>query len=190
MKEPSPARKRTDALHARAIKFATDVNQLYPNEEMNYPSRIVWEQLVRAADSTSNNLIEAGNGSSDADFLNKLRLALREAKESRACLTKIRLAPLQNAQGVIERGLEQEADELCAIFATIIINMELRIAEERDRNERRRRRYPPRVCISRCGSRFSAFNGINGERSRTSSRFSAPRSVRACQTPVINSRRP
>lgn len=124
MKEPSQARKRTLALHDRAIRFSTNVNLSFPADLQNYPSKVVWEQLIRAADSTSNNLIEADNGSTDADFLNKMRLALREAKESKTCLTKIRLAFLGNAARVVELRLEQEADELCAIFSTIITNMD------------------------------------------------------------------
>ena len=139
MKEPSPARKRTLALQSRAIAFSTNVNQSYPEGEQNYPSKIVWEQLVRAADSTSNNLIEADNGSTDADFLNKMRLALREAKESKTCLTKIRLASLANAPRVSELGLENEADELCAIFATIVKKMEIRLGNERHAQKAGRR---------------------------------------------------
>ena len=131
MTEPSAARQRTLALQQRAIRFSTNVNQCYPDTTMNYPSAVVWDQLVRASDSASNNLVEAGNGSSNADFLNKMRLALREAQESKACLQKIRLAPLANAARTIERGLEQEADELCAIFSTIITNMERRLAREK-----------------------------------------------------------
>jgi four helix bundle protein len=129
MKEPSEARKRTRALHERAILFSTNVNRSYPEVRMNYPSEVVWGQLIRAADGTSNNLIEADNGSTDADFLNKMRTALREAKESKACLAKIRRAPLANAQRVAELGLERQADELCAIFSTIITKMEKRLAE-------------------------------------------------------------
>jgi four helix bundle protein len=113
------------------------VNQSFPQDQLNYPSKVVWEQLVRAADSTSNNLIEADNGSTDADFLNKMRLALREAKEAKTCLTKVRLAPLANAARVLELRLEQEADELCAIFSTIVTNMEIRLGEERQRLRRR-----------------------------------------------------
>jgi four helix bundle protein len=55
---------------------------------MNRPSEIVWDQLVRAADSTSSNLVEAGNGSTDADFLNKMRLALRERRNRRPACRK------------------------------------------------------------------------------------------------------
>lgn len=105
---------------------------------MNIPSRVVWDQLVRAADSSSNNLVEAEGASSDADFLSKMRIALREAKESRTCLRKVRLGPLANASLVIERNLEQEADELAAIFATIIIKMERRLAENVSASRKRR----------------------------------------------------
>jgi four helix bundle protein len=138
MREPSEARKRTLALHTRAIAFSNRINQSYPAASMSYPSEVVWKQLVRAGDSTSNNLVEAGDGCTDADFLHRMRTALREAKESRACLQKIRMGPLANAGRVIELGLEQEAEELCAIFATIIINMERRLASSRKRrgNER------------------------------------------------------
>lgn len=96
---------------------------------MNIPSREVWIQLVRAANSVSNNLVEAEGASSDADFLSKMRIALREAKESRTCLRKICLGPLANQSLVIERNLEKEADELAAIFATIIIKVERRLTE-------------------------------------------------------------
>jgi four helix bundle protein len=138
MREPSEARKRTLALQERAIRFSNAINQSYPSDAVNHPSRVVWDQLVRAGDSTSNNLVEADAASSEADFLHKMRTALREAKESKACLQKVRLGPLANASQVRERGLEQEADELCAIFTTIIMNMEKRLAAEHAARQRRR----------------------------------------------------
>lgn len=125
------------ALHARAIRFSTNVNQTYPNAPMTYPSEVVWRQLVRSADSVSNNLAEAGNGSSDADFLNKMRLALREGEESKACLTKILNGPLANASRVHELRLDNETDQLCAIFSSIITNMSIRLAEEARRTRRK-----------------------------------------------------
>ena len=87
----------------------------------------------------SNNLIEADAASSHPDFVNKMRIALREAKESKACLAKIRLGPLANASQVEALRLETEADELCAVYATIVMNTEKRMAQEAaSRRERRR----------------------------------------------------
>ena len=131
MKEPSEKRKRTLALHERAIRFSNGVNISCPQEFSNVPSKHVWNQLVRAADSTSNNLIEADDASSDADFLNKMGIALREAKESRAALIKIRLGRLDNFHATNERDLESEAGQLAAIFSAIIRNMRFRLEEER-----------------------------------------------------------
>lgn len=130
MKERTAKRKRTLALHERAIQFSTGVNTACPERFSNIPSQRVWDQLVRAADSTSNNLIEADDALSDADFLNKMGIALREAKESRAALMKIRLGSLDHARIVAERELESEAGQLAAIFAAIIRNMRLRLEEE------------------------------------------------------------
>ena len=139
MKKPSPARQRTEALHERAIRFSVNVNESCPPGRLEKPSEVVWAQLVRAADGTSNNLVEADNGSSDADFLNKMRIALREAKESRTCLRKIRLGRLANSATVIALGLEQEADQLAAIYFSIIANMERRLAQQAQNKAARRR---------------------------------------------------
>ena len=130
MKEPSDKRKRTLALHERALRFSFNVNNCCPTKFSTVPSSRVWDQLIRAADSTSNNLIEADGASTDADFLNKMAIALREAKESHAALMKVRICRLDNANRVDSLGLESEAGQLAAIFATIILNMRMRLAAE------------------------------------------------------------
>ena len=81
MKEPSDKRKRSLALHERAIRFSTNVNACCPECPMTLPSRRVWDQLVRAADSTSNNLIEADGASGAGPISRQDGIALREAKE-------------------------------------------------------------------------------------------------------------
>jgi four helix bundle protein len=121
MREPSDARKRTIALQERALRFSAAVNSACPKRCNDLPSSTVWGQLVRAADSMSSNLVEADNASSTADFIHKMRLTLREAKESRQALTKLRLSKLDGHDRV--EGLEKEADELAAIFATIVLKV-------------------------------------------------------------------
>jgi four helix bundle protein len=105
MKEPSAKRQRTLALHDRALRFSNAVNISCPQRFTSTPSAVVWDQLVRAADGTSNNLIEADAASSDADFLSKMGIALREAKESRAALAKIRMGGGSVRIFVCEAGL-------------------------------------------------------------------------------------
>jgi four helix bundle protein len=133
MKEPSPKRKRTLALQERAIRFSVNVNACCPERPSNLPSKTVWSQLVRAADSTSNNLVEADDAVSDADFLHKMSIALREAKESRTALMKLRLGLLDNHEKVDRLELEPEATQLTAIFSTIIRNMRWRLESQKEK---------------------------------------------------------
>jgi four helix bundle protein len=139
MKEPSEKRKRTLALQERPLRFSTGVIGCCPERFSGPASARVWDQLVRAADSTSNNLIEADGASSDADFLNKMSIALREAKESRAALMKIRVCGLDACDKTTGLQLESEASQLSAIFASIILNMRLRLEQEARQKQRRTR---------------------------------------------------
>ena len=93
---------------------------------------------ARGADSASNNLIEADDATSEADFLSKISIALREVKESRAALIKLRLGHLDHFQCTAEQELESEASQLAAIFATIILNMRLRLEQERANRKARK----------------------------------------------------
>jgi four helix bundle protein len=134
MKPPSEARKRTLALQERALLFSTGVNKACPTHFATVPGATIWRQLVRAADSVSSNLIEADDASSTADFLYKIQLTLRETKESRQCLVKLRLAQLDGWQALA--NLEDEAGQLSSIFATIAI----KVASRLERESRARRR--------------------------------------------------
>lgn len=130
MKELSEKRKRTLALQDRALRFTTSVNLSCPQCFTNKPSATAWAQLVRASDGASNNLIEADGASSEADFLSKMSIALREANESRAELAKIRMAGLDHHEITQARELESEAGQLAAIYATIIRNMRTRLKRD------------------------------------------------------------
>src|SRR5688572_1618185 len=136
MREPSPKRQRTMALHERAIRFSVNVNTCCPEHFSTLPSKTVWGQLVRAADSASNNLVEADDAVSDADFLNKMGIALREAKESRTELMKLRLGNLDNYHKTARLELESEATQLTAIFSTIIRNMRWRLESQKEKQKR------------------------------------------------------
>lgn len=130
MQPPAGKRQRTLALHDRALRFSNAVNISCPTQFSNIPSETVWKQLVRAADNTSNTLIEADAACSDVDFLYKMGLALREVKESRAALIKIQLGNLDHFRAVAERELESEAGQLAAIFAAIIQSMKVRLMKK------------------------------------------------------------
>ena len=80
----------------------------------------MWRQLVRAAGSSTFNLEEADAASSDADFLAKMRISLREIKEAHVVMRVIVRCKLANHE-IVAKHLD-EASQLVAIFMTIVKN--------------------------------------------------------------------
>ena len=80
------------------------------------------------------NLDEADEASSTADFLNKMKIALREAREAQLWLRALDRCKLSGHDRV--DGLAQEAGELAAIFARIVLNVKRRVEEDRARRQR------------------------------------------------------
>ena len=113
-------RERTLALQNRSFQLARDVINVFPKAGSDDASRIIWRQLIRAVSSSTFNLEEADAGSRDADFLAKMRIALREAKETRVAIRLIVACKLAAYTSVAP--LEDEARQMAAIFATIIVN--------------------------------------------------------------------
>ncbi len=77
------------------------------------------KQLIRSSGSVGANYIEANESLSKKDFLMRIKICRKEAKESRYWL---RLIDVQNNNALdAERAeLEQEANELTNIFGAII----------------------------------------------------------------------
>jgi four helix bundle protein len=90
---------------------------------MDTASSEVWRQLVAAATSTATNLEEADGASSRADFRAKMRITLREAKETRLCLRLLTASRLNGHETIA--GLLDEAGQLVAIFTAIVRKVSL-----------------------------------------------------------------
>lgn len=108
---------RYEELENRTVKFVQDVLafcQLLPSDPaINEIKR----QLMRAAGSVAANYHEANEGISRKDFLLHVRIARKEAKESRMWL---RVVPAFDHTKVEQARLIQEASELLFIFTAII----------------------------------------------------------------------
>jgi four helix bundle protein len=76
-------------------------------------------QILKAGTSVGSNVEEADGASSRKDFVAKMRIALKEAKETRFRLKTCR------ASNLLDRrfdGLIDESDQLVRIIATIVHN--------------------------------------------------------------------
>ncbi len=125
---PSPNRQRTLALQRRSFEFACSVIGAYPRPRpLDDPSRDIWRQLVRAASSSTFNLEEADAASSDRDFIAKMRIATREAKEAHVAIRLIERCRLAAHEQVAP--LQDEADQLAAILFTIVKNRQAKLKQ-------------------------------------------------------------
>jgi len=116
------------ALQQRSFDFTCGVVNAHPKtQRLDDASRVIWHQLLKAAASATFNLEEADAASSGIDFIAKMRIALREAKESRVAIRVIVRCQLSGWSSVAR--FEDEAGQLAAIFATIILRKKANLAK-------------------------------------------------------------
>ena len=76
-------------------------------------------QLVRSGSSPALNYGEAQSGESRKDFIHKMKVALKELRETFICLKIIKIAKLFNEENKMQKALN-ENNELIAIFVKSI----------------------------------------------------------------------
>ncbi|MBI2448157.1 four helix bundle protein [Candidatus Microgenomates bacterium] len=104
-------------LEERVAKFGENVIDLAKIFDRNEINRPLISQLIRSATSIGANYMEANQAISKKDFANKIRIAQKEANESKHWLRMIAYANEKNKENC--QKLWQEAHELTLIFAKI-----------------------------------------------------------------------
>jgi len=113
-------KKRKDELLAdRLLTFAVSVIKIVNDLPKDRVGKHVSYQLLKSGTSPGANYEEARGAESTRDFIHKLRVALKELKESRFWLKLIKAVPLIDPDRVVP--LLQECEELIAILAKSII---------------------------------------------------------------------
>jgi len=113
---------RTFDLEKRAFIFAKNIRRLSRKIELSITNRADLHQLAKSSGSVGANYLEANNALSRKDFLLRIRICLKEAKESGFWL---RLLDLRSNNSDLLRDrdhLLQETNELVKLFAAIIQN--------------------------------------------------------------------
>ncbi|MEI8061260.1 MAG: four helix bundle protein [Candidatus Berkelbacteria bacterium] len=108
---------QTFDLESRTLKFAKDVREfvkLVPKTLSNFEDS---KQVVRSSGSVAANYIEANEGLSKKDFLMRVKICRKEAKESILWLT---LLQTDEKSEQLRNRLLQEASELMKIFGSIV----------------------------------------------------------------------
>jgi len=118
----SPPRAQAPEIRARSFAYALRAIKLYQHLQSQTTGAgwILGRQYLRAATSIGANIEEAQSGESRADFIHKLGVAQKEARES---LYWLRL--LAESQ-IVPKGqmspLMEETEELISVVTSIIVS--------------------------------------------------------------------
>ena len=108
--------KRYD-LEDRTLKFAKSVSRFIENIPKTISNIEFSKQVVRSSGSVGANYIEANESLSKKDFLMRIKICRKEAKETRYWLQLIS-CPVEHNED--KSALAQEATELMKIFGAIL----------------------------------------------------------------------
>ena len=106
-------------LEERLIQFSIDIIILCGKIEGNFASQHLSKQLIRSATSSALNYGEAQSAESARDFLHKMKICLKELRES---LVNLKIQKGANLVKDLEKLelLLKENNELIAIFVSSI----------------------------------------------------------------------
>lgn len=104
-------------IRERTFQFAVRVTRAVRDLPDDAATRVVAYQLVKAATSVGANVEEADAAESKRDFVHKMSIARKEARESRYWLRIVRASIAENDEWI---SLQQESEEIARILSTII----------------------------------------------------------------------
>jgi len=104
-------------LAERTLKFAKRARDYVKNLTKTLANIEDGKQLIKASGSVGSNYIEAEEALSRKDFVMRIKISRKEAKESRYWLELIEPEENQNRE---KEALIQEATELTKIFGSIV----------------------------------------------------------------------
>ena len=110
-------------LNERTIDFGLSAIDYCEKLPRSFTTRHIADQLLRSATSVAANYAEASESESTQDFIRKMKLALKELKESRVWLL---FASRINQSAEVE-ALKQEAQELILMISSSIATAKKRL---------------------------------------------------------------
>lgn len=110
---------KTYDLEERTYKFAKAVINYVNSLKKTLANVEIAKQVIRSSGSTGANYIEANESLSKKDFIYRIKLCRKEAKESTFWL---KLLQVRNGNSQERKDLIQESIELTKIFGSILRN--------------------------------------------------------------------
>jgi len=124
----NPAESRPQDIRSRSFRYALRAVKLYQHLQVAKDGAgwVLGKQYLRSACSIGANIEEAQASESRADFVHKLGIAQKEARESLYWLR------LLSESGIVRKGrvvqLMKETEELVSIVTTIVVKLGVALA--------------------------------------------------------------
>ena len=113
----SPRKKAPEDIQDRTFDFAVQIIELYKYLQFEKKEFVLSKQVLRSGTSIGANIEEANSAQSKKDFISKVSISLREARETNYWLR------LLKRTGYIKKSeLINESQELMKILGSIIVN--------------------------------------------------------------------
>ena len=110
-------------LEERLIEYAVLMIDIAESMSKTRAGNHLSGQLLRSGSSPALNYGEAQSGESRKDFIHKMKVALKELRESFVCLKIIYRTKLYESEEKMDIGL-RESNELISIFVTSVATAE------------------------------------------------------------------
>ncbi len=118
------AESKAGALEERLVEFAVAIIPIANRLSESFSGRHIAGQIIRSGTSAAPNYAEARSAESRADFIHKLRIAIKELNETAIWLRVMAKGDL--LPGVQLSGLVQECDELRRIIGASLRTARIR----------------------------------------------------------------
>lgn len=110
-------KKPPQDIQDRTFEFAVQIIELYKYLQYEKKEFVLAKQVLRSGTSVGANIEEANSAQSKKDFVAKLSISLREARE-----TNYWLRLLKRTGYIKKNDLIDESEELMKIIGSIIVN--------------------------------------------------------------------
>ena len=113
--------RKESILKIKTEQFASRIIKLYQYLINEHKENVMSKQIYRSGTSIGANVAESINAQSNADFINKLSIALKEANETEYWLKNLHSAKLIEDKGYL--SLQKDNEEIIKILVSSIKTM-------------------------------------------------------------------
>jgi len=118
---------KDNAIHSKSYKFALRIIKAYKYLVTEKKEYIISKQLMRSGTAIGALIKESEHAQSNADFINKLSIALKEANESEYWLMLLKDSGY--IDGKLFASIHSDIKELIRILVSIIKSCKLKLAK-------------------------------------------------------------